>query len=243
VPAAAAAFLTFLTVSCSTRPWNVLPENRMEVVLYDLYMADAEVSENYGVFMNDSARKAQLLESVLEQHGITRARLDSSLAWYADNLDRYVKINENITKRYDEFLVRLKREQADSLAAAEARTVLKNRFVIDEPYFFITSADLVSDAYRFLSDTTVKGNGGDYKLSFNIFGVSDSIRAEVSFRIACSDTVFIHRDTVSVNGYYSSSISVLPEKQATGVSGDFHFRGMKPGVLLYVGDLSVKRNL
>ncbi|MDR1562705.1 MAG: DUF4296 domain-containing protein [Dysgonamonadaceae bacterium] len=232
--------LSLLFIACSTRPWNILSENKMEAVLYDLYIAEAGISENYKLFLDDPARKNKLLEDILNRHGITRATLDTSLTWYAGNLDKYVKINEKIEKRYNSLLTELKQEQSDSLIVAEARAERKNRIIIDEPYFFITVADRPFGVHRFRSDTIPRKNGGIYELSFDIFGVSDSANVEIGFRVSCIDTVYILRDTISVNGRYTSSIDVSPTKKASRISGEFHFPKTKQD-LLYIGDLSIRR--
>jgi hypothetical protein len=72
----------------------------MENVLFDLYIAEAEIKENGPVFYSDSIRRQQLLHSVFEKHRISEQKFDTSLVWYNAHLDRYLKINEKLTVRY-----------------------------------------------------------------------------------------------------------------------------------------------
>ena len=91
-------------LACTTKPVYVLSDKKMENVLFDLYIAEVEINENSGIFYNDSAKKQDLLQSVFKKHKISQARFDTSLVWYNANLKRYLKVNDQVTGRYNRWI-------------------------------------------------------------------------------------------------------------------------------------------
>jgi hypothetical protein len=104
--------LLLLTACNQERPSYVLSDSRMENVLYDLNLVENAINDNYAVFAGDSARRQQLLDYVFEKHKITEQTFDTSLVWYNAHLDKYLKINEKVEKRYAKVLADLFAEDA-----------------------------------------------------------------------------------------------------------------------------------
>ena len=85
-------------VACTNRPFHVLPEKKMEDILFDLYIAETEIKENT-ILYNDSLKR-ELLQSVFKKHKISEQKFDTSLVWYNAHLEKYMKINDKLTERY-----------------------------------------------------------------------------------------------------------------------------------------------
>lgn len=83
--------------SCSSKPKNVLPEDKMVSLLADMELAEAYASStmNSG---NVNIDKQKLARGVLLSHGVTKEELDSTLAWYGRNLDDYSALFEKVDK-------------------------------------------------------------------------------------------------------------------------------------------------
>lgn len=99
-------FSIFLLASCLTacqvkRPKTVIPDAKMENILYDYHIAKAMGED---VPYNDSYKRVLYIESVFKKHGITQADFDSSMVWFARN-------PEVLTKIYEKVNVRLKAER------------------------------------------------------------------------------------------------------------------------------------
>ena len=95
---------TLLFTSCDKTPRGVMSKNKMADLIADLYMADAYIDHNGGDFESDSSRMV-LKQSIFKKHGITQQDYDSSLVWYAHNMEDYIKAYDKavgiIQKRYD----------------------------------------------------------------------------------------------------------------------------------------------
>jgi len=234
-----ALFLTYFFYACSARPSIVLSESKMEKVLYDLYLADAEITSNYGVFSSDSARKQELLNSVLKKHKITEAVLDTSLAWYAGHLDAYFKINDNLSKRFTKDAEALRKQEG---IAQKTNNPFGNGDLVlpvKKERFLLRASDLPNNAYTFKSDTTVSWYGGSYGLQFNILGVSTSLRPVVTLCVQCLDTAFVKRDTINRNGSFSTFVNILQGKQARKIYGSIYFPQINSRITIFVYDFTL----
>jgi len=147
-------FVGIVLLSCTDKPNYVLSDKKMANVLYDLYIAEAGMQENAAVFRNDSEKKQDLLQSVFKKHKISQARFDTSLVWYNANLDRYLKVNTQVTERYDYLIDKLqaridraKRMEGNKIKFGELD--LKDFFT---PQFSLWRVDDWSD--RIQEDTT-----------------------------------------------------------------------------------------
>ena len=75
--------LAFSLTACKVkRPETVLPDAKMENVLYDYHIAKAMGEE---VPYNESYKRVLYIESVFKKYGITQADFDSSMVWFARN--------------------------------------------------------------------------------------------------------------------------------------------------------------
>lgn len=89
--------VALIFIQCQ-RPSFVLDEKRMTAVTKDMVLTEAYLQQNY---LPDSIA-ALYYESVLEKHGISRAKYDSSLVWYSENSHRLSDIYSLIEKELKE---------------------------------------------------------------------------------------------------------------------------------------------
>lgn len=85
--------LVLLFASCDRTPHGVLSENEMADLIVDLQLAEAYIENNVSQFGDDSS-KMVIKQSVFHKHGITQQEYDSSLVWYAHNMENYVKAHD-----------------------------------------------------------------------------------------------------------------------------------------------------
>ena len=94
-------FFFFLLVSCSVElPPYVIPEGKMERILYDYHLAQGMADAQSD---NKEANRYLYVQKVFEKYHITEAEFDTSMVWYSGHADHL----ENMYKRID---ARLERE-------------------------------------------------------------------------------------------------------------------------------------
>ena len=213
----------------------------MEKVLYDIYIAEAEINNHYAIFSIDSSRRKTLLNSVLKKHKITEAVLDSSLVWYSGHLDRYFRINGNINKRLTEAAEKLRLHE-------ELKTTpdfIADHFVfpVEKERFLLRLSDSPNNVYSFRADTVINQRSGIFELQFTILGLSNSMQPIVTLCVQCIDTVFVKRDTISRDGLFVTSVDVQQAKQIKNLFGTIYFPKVYPEMIIFIQNFTLSHAL
>ena len=98
------SLLALSLLSCGKTPRGVMDMDEMADLIVDLQLADAYIESHIQDFDTDSS-KLVIKQSVFKKHGITQADYDTSLMWYAHNMEDYIKVNDKalgiLKERYD----------------------------------------------------------------------------------------------------------------------------------------------
>lgn len=95
------ALMTVGLLSCSKTPSGVLDQEEMASLMADMHTAEAVVDMNYTAFSTDSLRKS-LKQSVLLAHNTDQAAMDSSLNWYGNHIEDYIKVYDRTIELLEE---------------------------------------------------------------------------------------------------------------------------------------------
>lgn len=87
--------LVILASGCIRRPKGVLSDKDMAPVLADLELADAYLKSNP---TDKNEMREALLTDILARHKVSRADYDSTMAWYARNVDQYYEVCDLVNK-------------------------------------------------------------------------------------------------------------------------------------------------
>ncbi len=93
-----------LLAACGRQPSGVMSVNEMADLIVDLKLAEAYI-DNHAIEFNNDSSKMVLKQSIFKKHGITQQDYDSSLVWYAHNMEDYNKALDKavgkLKRRYD----------------------------------------------------------------------------------------------------------------------------------------------
>ena len=96
--------LALSLLSCDKTPRGVLSVDDMADLIVDLQIADAYIESHIADYPNDSTKQV-VKQSIFKKHGITSQDYDSSLVWYAHNMEDYTKAYDKalttLSKRYE----------------------------------------------------------------------------------------------------------------------------------------------
>ena len=122
-----------LATGCSKTPKHIIEEDAMTRILVDMYKAEAVMEQEEKTFYNDSTKK-RLRQSVFMKHNVTQELYDTSLIWYAHNLDVYKTICDEVVKELEAENKRLAglKSEADSQMAALKAKQDESKKVLDE---------------------------------------------------------------------------------------------------------------
>lgn len=112
-PAYIAIIAVVLLAACGKTPSGIIKPDDMALLMADIHTGEA-VADNSDGYRSDSLRRL-LKQSILEKHGVTSEKFDTSLYWYGQHVDIYMEVNEKTIKILEDRLA-----EAEKLGATEA---------------------------------------------------------------------------------------------------------------------------
>lgn len=224
-----AILILVIASSCSTRPKYVLSEKKMVEVFEDLYIAEAILKERKADFEQEELKKA-LMEGVLKKHKITQAELDSSLVWYADNINLYSQIQDTVSSQLQ------KRKEKFDEKSKKLYTYQSAGFTTDLPNHYTLDAN--SPTFRFRIDSNSIGSFDTerFKFSFSTRGIDTivhRINAKVYFKY--KDTTVVEQRRLLADKHYEFLKPALGDSLLQEIYGYIHISratGKTPKVIL-----------
>lgn len=228
--------------SCGRPSW-VLPENKMEDVLFDIHLADATIDRNYSEFNKDPLRKQELYNSVFQKHNITPQQFDTSLVWYSQNLTKYMKMYERIGDRYNTLSDSLDswiRQEQDLLAFASTSNIWE-----DNSYIILNSPYLMNNTFTFRIDSATFEPGDIYELHFELLGLNKGVNITACLSGELEDTVFIRKNIITGNNKNIVYLPLNKDQQLKSLKGYFHLEEKTPhqNIIIYNLRLDQRKSL
>jgi hypothetical protein len=237
---------SLLITSCN-RPKEVLSRKKMERLMYDIYIAEATMEYDYPMF-DTPEKKEAYIHQVFEQHNVTQARWDTSLSWYADRIDLYLRMNDSVKAR-------LKRAQegVDALITLESQqptfhdpSLTSNSYI--PPRYSFTSYG-IRNGFRFRLDSAKIASTipeDTFLFTFQVIGVPPAYPEppKATLGLTYGDTTLYHSLRLTENRRYRIDASKQFDNDTIKeISGFVHLQnptGTVPSILLhdiYLGNL------
>jgi hypothetical protein len=213
----------------------------MEQIMYEVYVAEALMESDYSNF-NTSEKKEAYIDQVFKKNGVNQMQWDSSLSWYSDRIDIYMRMNDSVKAR-------LKREQTridEEIAKANIQTINMDEEIYSSSYipknFSFVSLGRVRDRIRFSIDSTKLSQDltdSVFNFNYSVLGVSSSSVYNLSSLITLvySDTTIYYPQKIKENITYSTQIiKYIPEDTLKEIYGYIHLEnptGINPNIQLY----------
>lgn len=219
-------FVYFLMISfivlqaCTRRPFSVMSPSEVQKIMEDLYIAEAIYNTNYGGFKNDEEQE-KLINSVLLKHDVTRAKLDSSMVWYSDNLDELNKINEAVGKSLTKLDTIYRKNTPSKIIYKFTNFTNENL-----PISFCLDSTITTLAFH-IDSTKLQAKGvlSDFDLSFDVLALDTTInQLESNIYFHYRDTlIVISKDSLYNNSYnFTHKIDTTNRGNLSLISGDIH---------------------
>lgn len=220
------------TAISSCKKKEVLSEDTMVAILKDLYLTESMYDVNHGNFRTDKA-KTSLYNAVLEKHGITEAQLDSSLVWYSDNAQLYLRVSDSITS-----FLRQDLKEVETLYAQQNNIKYRSLEPISS-YFYLSDQDPL---VRFDLDSVEVQKYPNFDLNLQVLGAQSSDSLVLSLAYVYKDTTILNQQLLSENkSYQFKNTSTLPIQDLKAISGYMYVNPSKIGernILLH--NMSIK---
>lgn len=196
-------------IACSNN--KVLSRDKMVAVLHDIQLSEALYQVKSKEFSSNDQKEA-LVAGVLKKHGITQAQLDSSLVWYSDNMEIYLKVNDSVTSTLKRESNRLGKIMPPGTVGTRVNNSVLPR------YFYLTDA---TPLLTFNIDSAQMNKYPVFNLEFKTLGFHNKIESEAVVYFTYADTIINRQYNLSRN---SSHKITKPQVSDTlrSISGFFH---------------------
>ena len=225
--------LATMVFSCQNRPSEVLSRKKMESLMYDMYIAEAVIDNNYQEYAQPEKKEA-LIDQVLKKHKVDAARWDSSLAWYSDNIDQYLQINDSVKARL----------QRNQQSIERASMLLASQSYVDEvkppdyiPLNFRIASLGCERGFKFTLDSLQLAARFEEKdtiyFRFNLLGIYplDSYQLKSMLKIDYADTTIYESSILNENRSYSFPlIRAIAQDTIVSINGFVNLSGKFPQI-------------
>lgn len=219
-------------VACDKAPRGVIGERQMAHIVADLQLADAYVLTTPEAFATDSAKIA-LKQSILAKHGVTPMLYDSSLVWYAHNMDAYTDVYDRATNILNKRRAAVEKNAGLGMGAHKpiaGRTVGRRLYgtqgdtvnLWTGPLQMLTPPGLNGAFYPFTYEPRNDEQAGDrYELSFKLNSVGAKL--EVLMAVDYSDgSSSLMPHLVTTDGWTTTTVQADTAREVRRIYGYLH---------------------
>lgn len=151
--------LLVLSACDDKKRYEVLPEDKLEAVLYDYHLAQVIVSD---LPSNQRYKKDLYFDYVYDKHGVTKAEVDSSLVYYARYPEGLSEIYVRLSKRVEADRKRIE-EEDKPIKMREAVPVVGDSADLwyDVRFVEMSASPIKGTRYSFTIPTDTNFKAGD----------------------------------------------------------------------------------
>lgn len=225
--------LILLMVACSGRPDKVIPRDRLEDVLCDVYKGEAMIDLSFGRYREDSAR-ARVRESVYRKYGITQEEFDSTLSYYGRHIDEYVELHDDIITRLENESRMMGRSKGDAHIGGDSVNVWQ------EYARYILTGKTAEKFLRFSLARDENWEAGDnYTWQFKLFNRSSKVNIGVCIDYEDGSTDILN-SVADKDGWNRVTINMDTTRTPVAIYG-YASVDLKPEEMIFIDSLSLVR--
>lgn len=242
--------VSLVMMACNKAPSGIIKESDMVDLLVDLHKADAYVDNYPTQFPNDSTRM-MLKQSVYLKHGVTQADFDTSLVWYAHNMEVYTDVYRRVIEQLKNDLDRTSNDKTIFPESNRKNDVL----IAGVPYYSIDgdtadlwtmprewmlSQGLKSGFIPFDFDTDRSSKLGDcYELKFKTLKGQEKISSFIAVDYSDGGTAYLNHSYSSRN-WNLLSLQSDSTRSVRRIYGYFYYK-LSPGDVAYIDSVQLLR--
>lgn len=213
---------------CNSVPGYVITPEDMASLMADLLTGEAAVEANFGNYPTDSARML-LKQSILERHGISAERLDTSFMWYGAHLDIYDEVNDRTIEILEQ---RIAEERNPEYSTLNESVSADSVNLWNRPSFLIVKPSSPSRNVTYEYKAGQDWKKGDV---FTIRAKFANVTGHPSWTMTASYTdgsIEVLSTRFSGDGWHEMSFFTDSVKTAAGINGSLEFNiGRAPMVV------------
>jgi hypothetical protein len=198
----------------------------MERLMYDVYIAEAAMNNDFQNFGSPEQKEAYIRQ-IFNQHRVTQAQWDATLAWYADRIDLYLQMNDSV-------MARMQRERTliDAKIAQRIALLSNEDFLFADshiPRVHAFSGPSTQNGFSFRLDSTEIADlpYDDFSFDFTVTGIpSTGVPGfQALLTLDYIDTTIYRLEKISENIAYTIPIQRFIERDSVTLDTLRQLRG------------------
>jgi hypothetical protein len=191
----------------------------MQAVLYDMQIAEAIVETNYESYKTSDERQT-VYDAVFAKHHITQAEYDSSLVWYGENMDLYMRIYKLVLKDINVHIASMGDIRPNPLSGEFSAKDSIDIWIYNRSFTF--GKERIFNTLTFdIEPQKPYSSGSSYVLGLSVWGVSPHLKhkPKISINAMHNDTIISANKDITGDGYYETVLKTVATKQVKRIYG------------------------
>lgn len=199
-----------MIISSCNKPDEVLSQKKMERLMYDIYIAESLIENDYS-YLDSPEKKEAFINQIFEKHKVTEAQWDTSLSWYSDRIDIYIKMNDSVKAQLQ------RRQQEIDKIVAQQYMFEQNRYKAKLPASYIPESvkfGVYSGEQGFsfrldLAEVSERTDKDNFNFNFTVLGLSPDANVDIKSMLILEykDTILYKNTIVEENNTYTIPVS------------------------------------
>lgn len=176
--------------------------------MYDIYIAEAMIENDNQTFSTPEQKEA-LIKQVFSKHKVTQAQWDTSISWYSEKIELYLKMNDSVKtrlQREQKILESQLNRQFSQQQSASMRLGIPSYLPPVYSFREISS----QNGLRFKLDSTEIASKiiePDFEFSFDVIGISPEENPDLKsfFMLEYRDTTIYFTTHIAENKTYKNT--------------------------------------
>jgi hypothetical protein len=192
----------------------------MRAVLYDMQIAEALVEINNESYKTSDERQA-VYDAVFAKHNIVQAEYDSSLMWYGEHMDLYMRIYRMTLKNVEESLALIGDIKPNPLSGDVSAIDSVDVWIYSRHHTFRPEQGTLHMLTFDIAPQKPYSSGSSYVFGFSVWGVSPDLKQKPEIWLSAiqADTMITVRNEITGDGYYETVLKTVATKQVKRVYG------------------------
>ncbi len=245
--------LVAVVVACSKTPPGVISERKMKNLLKDIYRAEAYIENRTSSFESDS-EKMVLKQSIFEKHGVSQELYDSSLVWYAKNIDVLNNVYQKVGKELHEEAKKYQKQIGKTTPQQQQQSRNSGRKLKKYHGASGDTADLWTQPRLWMFTQSMNGNyvsfdyapdkqmrsGDRYHLSMKLLTGSSEVQLVLALQYVDGSISFVTRK-LSYNGWLDMIVQADTARTVKRLCGYMAFKLRNNAPVAFVDSIELLR--
>jgi uncharacterized protein (UPF0248 family) len=208
-----------------------------------MQLAEAIVETNNESHKTSDERQT-VYDAVFAKHRIIQAEYDSSLMWYGEHMDIYMRIYRMVLKDVNDHIALMGDIKPNPLSGDVSAKDSIDVWIYNQHHIFEPKQGALNVLTFDISPQIPYSSGSSYVLGLSVWGVSPHMKhkPEIHMNAVQADTIISVRSQITGDGYYETVLRTVATKQVKRIHGYIMMNDSAPSYhRIYMDDMKLMK--